>query len=86
MSFSLICRKDNDSPVFAKFVADVQLLPEVRSLKTEGCRFLITLRGFLSSRNPAAFEWRSFGPFSATTSTMAVVSSYPRHQENSEAM
>jgi len=34
LPFSLIWRKDNGSPVLAKFVADVQLLPEVRSLKT----------------------------------------------------
>ena len=34
LPFALIWRKDNASPVLAKFVADVQLLPEVRALKT----------------------------------------------------
>ena len=34
LPFALIWRKDNGSPVLAKFVADVQLLPEVRALKT----------------------------------------------------
>jgi hypothetical protein len=29
LPFALICRKDNDSPLLAKFVADVKLLPEV---------------------------------------------------------
>lgn len=32
LPFSLVWRKDNDSPLLAKFVADVQLLPEVVAL------------------------------------------------------
>jgi len=34
LPFALIWRKDNASPVLAKFVGDVQLLSEVRALKT----------------------------------------------------
>jgi len=34
LPFALIWRKDNASPVLAKFVGDVQLLPEVRALRT----------------------------------------------------
>jgi DNA-binding transcriptional LysR family regulator len=34
LPFALIWRKGNSSPVLARFVADVQLLPEVRALKT----------------------------------------------------
>src|SRR5260370_240248 len=33
LTVSLVWRKDNASPLLAKFVADVQLLPEVRTLK-----------------------------------------------------
>jgi hypothetical protein len=36
--FALMWRKDNRSPLLAKFVADVQLLPQVRTLKTAGRR------------------------------------------------
>jgi len=34
LPFALIWRKDNASPVLARFVADVQLLPEVQTLAT----------------------------------------------------
>jgi DNA-binding transcriptional LysR family regulator len=34
LPFALTWRKDNASPVLAKFVGDVQLLPEVQALKT----------------------------------------------------
>jgi DNA-binding transcriptional LysR family regulator len=32
LPFSLVWRKDNDSPLLAKFVSDVQQLPEVVAL------------------------------------------------------
>jgi hypothetical protein len=32
LPFSLVWRKDNDSPLLVKFVADVRLLPEVVTL------------------------------------------------------
>ena len=35
LPFALIWRKDNASPVLARFVADVQLLPEVQTLATK---------------------------------------------------
>jgi DNA-binding transcriptional LysR family regulator len=44
LPFALIWRKDNASPVLAKFVADVQLLPEVRALKTPQPRLMLINR------------------------------------------
>ena len=38
LPFALVWREDNRSPLLAKFVADVQLLSQVRTLKTPGRR------------------------------------------------
>jgi hypothetical protein len=38
LPFALIWRKDNASPLLAKFVADVRLLPAVRALKNSEAR------------------------------------------------
>ena len=38
LPFALVWREDNRSPLLAKFVADVQLLPQVQTLKTSGRR------------------------------------------------
>jgi DNA-binding transcriptional LysR family regulator len=38
LTVSLVWRKDNTSPLLAKFVADVHLLPEVRGLKASEAR------------------------------------------------